>query len=176
MQLSLKSFPSTSTTPPIIRISGRTHPITQVFLEDLIAEKIITKASSEKSRDDPVKIVPDVLVYLMEISPAGTRSTCWLAVQASASQVSRMNFAPALPPRLPRAAKDLCKSSTDVRKVIHSTNIAETSITVEDMTYVVDTSLHREQRFKPSTGVTLLSMFPTFQASVQQQAGRAGHV
>ncbi|KAH7938681.1 hypothetical protein HPB51_028802 [Rhipicephalus microplus] len=97
---------------PIIRISGRTHPITQVFLEDLIAEKIITKASLEKSRDDPVKIVPDVLVYLMEISPAGTRLTCRLAVQASASQVSRMDFAPPLPSRLPRAAKDLCKSST----------------------------------------------------------------
>ncbi|KAL3220739.1 hypothetical protein MRX96_005181 [Rhipicephalus microplus] len=88
------------------------HPINQVFLEDLLAGKIITKASSEKSRNNPVKIVPDVLVYLMEISPAGTRSMCTLAKQASAGQVSRMNFTPALPSRLPRAVKDLCKSST----------------------------------------------------------------
>ncbi|KAH7987046.1 hypothetical protein HPB51_026571 [Rhipicephalus microplus] len=64
----------------------------------------------------------------------------------------------------------------DVCRVMRSTNIAETSITVEDMTYVVDTGLHREQRFNPPMGLSLLCMFPTFQANVQQRAGHAGRV
>ncbi|XP_049519718.1 uncharacterized protein LOC125944032 [Dermacentor silvarum] len=66
--------------------------------------------------------------------------------------------------------------SPDVRKVILYTNLAETSITVVDVVYVVDTGLHREQRINPSTGVSLLGTFPTSTASVQQRGGRAGRV
>ncbi|XP_049517222.1 uncharacterized protein LOC125942971 [Dermacentor silvarum] len=56
----------------------------------------------------------------------------------------------------------------DVRKVILSTNLAETSVTVDDVVYVVGTGLHRDQ--------CLLGTFPTSMASVQQRAGRAGRV
>ncbi|KAH7981339.1 hypothetical protein HPB49_023231 [Dermacentor silvarum] len=56
----------------------------------------------------------------------------------------------------------------DVRKVILSTNLAETSVTVDDVVYVVGTGLHRDQ--------CLLGTFPTLMASVQQRAGRAGRV
>ncbi|KAH7977860.1 hypothetical protein HPB49_003787 [Dermacentor silvarum] len=64
----------------------------------------------------------------------------------------------------------------NVREVILYTNLAETSITVVDVVYVVDTGLHREQRINPSTGVSLLGTFPTSTASVQQRGGRAGRV
>ncbi|XP_037562362.1 uncharacterized protein LOC119441807 [Dermacentor silvarum] len=64
----------------------------------------------------------------------------------------------------------------DVRKVILSTSLAESTINVDDVVYVVDTGHHRDQRFNPSAGVSLLGTFPTSTASVQQGAGRVGRV
>lgn len=172
---------------PVIQIPGRTHPVTQFFLEDLIAENIITKAALEKCRDDSIKIVPDVLAYLMEMKPPGA-ILCFLPGWNEINKV-RTELCKRAPPKfhewiLPlhsrlqyqEQQKIFANPPSDVRKVILSTNIAETSITVEDVTYVVDTGLHREQRFNPSTGVCLLGTFPTSQASVRQRAGRAGRV
>ncbi|XP_037562211.2 ATP-dependent RNA helicase DHX30 [Dermacentor silvarum] len=64
----------------------------------------------------------------------------------------------------------------DVRKVILSTSLAETSINVDDVVYVVDSGVRREQRINPSTGVSLLGTLPTSKATVDQRAGRAGCV
>ncbi|XP_037271570.2 ATP-dependent DNA/RNA helicase DHX36 isoform X1 [Rhipicephalus microplus] len=172
---------------PIIRIPGRTHPVNQFFLEDIIAENIVTKAALEKSRDDPIKIVPDVLTYLMEMKPPGA-ILCFLPgwneinnVRAELCRRAPARFHEWILPLHSRLhyqeqQKIFASPPPDVRKVILSTNIAETSITVEDVTYVVDTGLHREQRFNPSTGVSLLGTFPTSRASVRQRAGRAGRV
>uniref|UniRef100_A0A131YYR2 ATP-dependent RNA helicase DHX30 n=1 Tax=Rhipicephalus appendiculatus TaxID=34631 RepID=A0A131YYR2_RHIAP len=172
---------------PVIRIPGRTHPVTQFFLEDLIAQNIVTKAAFEKCRDDSVKIVPDVLSYLMEMKPPGA-ILCFLPGWNEINKV-RAELCKRAPPKfhewiLPlhsrlhyhEQQKIFGTPPSDVRKVILSTNLAETSITVEDVTYVVDTGLHREQRFNPSTGVSVLGTFPTSQASVHQRAGRAGRV
>lgn len=60
------------------------------------------------------------------------------------------------------------------RKVVLSTDIAETSLTVEGVRVVVDSGLARSPRFDPRTGMTRLKTIPISRASADQRAGRAG--
>jgi ATP-dependent helicase HrpB len=59
-------------------------------------------------------------------------------------------------------------------KVVLSTDIAETSLTVEGVRVVVDSGLARSPRFDPRTGMTRLKTIPISKASADQRAGRAG--
>jgi len=60
------------------------------------------------------------------------------------------------------------------RKVMLSTDLAETSLTVEGVSVVVDAGLSRRPRFDPATGLTRLHTGPASAASATQRAGRAG--
>ncbi|KAK4883969.1 hypothetical protein RN001_000240 [Aquatica leii] len=61
-----------------------------------------------------------------------------------------------------------------VRKIILSTNIAETSVTIDDVVYVVDTGIHKEQRFDVEKGVMCIDNHWISKASATQRKGRAG--
>ncbi|KAK4689933.1 ATP-dependent RNA helicase DDX35, partial [Tremellales sp. Uapishka_1] len=62
----------------------------------------------------------------------------------------------------------------DTRKVIFSTNIAEASVTIEGIKYVVDCGFVKIKTFNPKTCMDVLSVVPTSLASANQRAGRAG--
>ena len=62
------------------------------------------------------------------------------------------------------------------RKVILATNIAETSITVPGIRYVIDSGLAKELVFNPATGTESLQATPISRAAAEQRAGRAGRV
>lgn len=59
-------------------------------------------------------------------------------------------------------------------KIVLSTNIAESSVTVNDVTHVVDCGLVKEMRFEPSSGISSLRVCHASVASMQQRKGRAG--
>lgn len=60
------------------------------------------------------------------------------------------------------------------RKVVLATSIAETSLTIEGTTIVIDSGLKRAPRFDPRTGMSKLETLRVSQASAEQRAGRAG--
>ncbi len=60
------------------------------------------------------------------------------------------------------------------RRVVLATNVAETSVTVEGITAVVDTGLARMQTFDPSVGMDRLELVPIARDAADQRAGRAG--
>ncbi|KAJ4963552.1 hypothetical protein NE237_023491 [Protea cynaroides] len=60
------------------------------------------------------------------------------------------------------------------RKVIFATNLAETSLTIPGVKYVVDSGMVKESRFEPSTGMNVLKVCRASQSSADQRAGRAG--
>jgi pre-mRNA-splicing factor ATP-dependent RNA helicase DHX16 len=60
--------------------------------------------------------------------------------------------------------------------VILATNIAETSLTVPGIRYVIDSGLAKENVFNPATGTESLQATPISRASAEQRAGRAGRV
>ena len=62
------------------------------------------------------------------------------------------------------------------RKIVLSTNVAESSLTIEGIGFVVDSGYKRQASFNPKTGVTRLSLKRISQASATQRAGRAGRL
>lgn len=77
---------------------------------------------------------------------------------------------------LPPDAQDRAIRRGPRRKVILSTNVAETSLTIEGVVAVVDSGLARIARCSPWTGLTSLDTLPISRASAAQRAGRAGRV
>jgi ATP-dependent helicase HrpB len=70
----------------------------------------------------------------------------------------------------------LAPSPAGRRRVVLSTDIAETSLTVDGVSVVVDAGEARVPRYDPRTGMTRLTTIPTSRASADQRAGRAGRL
>jgi ATP-dependent helicase HrpB len=70
--------------------------------------------------------------------------------------------------------QDRVLSPCDRRKIVLSTNVAETSVTIEGVTAVVDTGLARQMNFDADVGLDRLELTPISKASTDQRAGRAG--
>ena len=66
--------------------------------------------------------------------------------------------------------------SNAVSRIILSTNIAETSLTIEGITTVIDTGYARQNKYNPETGLNKLEMVRISKASAKQRAGRAGRL
>ncbi|KAF9075987.1 pre-mRNA splicing factor [Rhodocollybia butyracea] len=62
------------------------------------------------------------------------------------------------------------------RKVVLATNIAETSITIDGVVFVIDPGFVKQNSYNPRTGMSSLVVVPCSRASVNQRAGRAGRV
>ncbi len=79
---------------------------------------------------------------------------------------------------LPGAAQDaaLAPSAAGLRRVVLATNVAETSLTIEGVTAVVDSGLARTLRFDPRSGLDRLVLGRIPRASAEQRAGRAGRL
>jgi ATP-dependent helicase HrpB len=77
---------------------------------------------------------------------------------------------------LPLEAQDRALRPADRRKVIFSTNVAETSVTIEGVAAVVDSGLARVARHDPWSGRTVLEVAKISRSSATQRAGRAGRL
>ncbi|KAG2687764.1 hypothetical protein I3760_09G066000 [Carya illinoinensis] len=79
---------------------------------------------------------------------------------------------------LPRAEQELIFSPTPrgKRKVVISTNIAETSLTLEGIVYLVDSGFSKQKFYNPISDIENLVVAPISKASARQRAGRAGRV
>jgi ATP-dependent helicase HrpB len=75
---------------------------------------------------------------------------------------------------LPPDAQDRAVARYDTRKIIVSTNVAETSLTIDGVTAVVDSGLARMARYDPHSGINTLLIEKISAASADQRAGRAG--
>jgi ATP-dependent helicase HrpB len=79
---------------------------------------------------------------------------------------------------LPQPAQDaaLLPAPPGTRKIVLATSIAETSLTIEGISIVVDGGLMRVPRFEPRSGMTRLETVKVSQASADQRRGRAGRL
>lgn len=71
-------------------------------------------------------------------------------------------------------AKIFQKADGDLRKCVVATNIAETSLTVDGIMYVVDSGYCKLKVFNPRIGMDALQIYPISQANANQRMGRAG--
>ncbi len=112
----------------------------------------------------------DVLVFL-----SGEREIRDTADVLRALQLPNTEVLP-LYARLPTAEQQRIFAAHPGRRIVLSTNIAETSLTVPGIRYVIDTGLARIVRYSARTKVQRLPIEAISQASAQQRAGRCGRV
>ncbi|MCA1816526.1 MAG: DEAD/DEAH box helicase [Acidobacteria bacterium] len=111
----------------------------------------------------------DVLVFL----PGAAEIRRAQEACAALAEANDLTIAP-LHGELPAEAQDAAVRPSPGRKIILSTNVAETSVTIEGVAAVVDSGLARVARHSPWSGLPKLEVARVSRASAAQRAGRAG--
>ena len=160
---------------PVFTISGRTYPVEIRYraLEDVDEEddRTLMDAIADAADELEGEGRGDILVFL-----PGEREI------REAAEVLRKRHRPGQVEILPLyarlSAQDQEKifKSSGPRRIVLATNVAETSITVPGIRYVIDTGLARIKRYSYRNKVEQLLVEPVSQASANQRAGRCGRV
>lgn len=167
---------------PVVEVSGRTFPV-EVRYRPLLelpeaddegepVQRDQTEAILDAVRELSAEGPGDVLVFL-----PGEREIRDTADAFEALRTDRLEIVP-LYSRLSAADQHKVFSShpSTVRRVVLATNVAETSLTVPGIRYVVDTGVARISRYSVRTKVQRLPIEPISQASANQRSGRCGRV
>ena len=156
---------------PLVQSDGRMHPVDVRWLprsRDERLENAVASAVSTALRDDE----GDILVFLPGVGEIN-RAADLLRAQLP-THVSVHRLAGALPLQEQDAA--LAPSDPGHRRVVLSTDIAETSLTVDGVHIVIDAGLARVPRLDVRTGLTEIVTVTSSKASADQRSGRAGRV
>jgi ATP-dependent helicase HrpB len=168
--LDAKSVASMMNEAPIIESEGIRYPIETHYLSkptkesiDVTVSRTVLQALNEHTGD--------IIVFLPGIGEIRRVSSKLRAMNLG----EHVRITP-LHSSLTQEEQDLAisPSSPGIRKVVLSSAIAETSITVEGVHIVIDSGWMRVPRFSPRTGLTGLETVLVSQASADQRRGRAG--
>jgi ATP-dependent helicase HrpA len=156
---------------PIVEVSGRTYPVEvryRPILADGEADQVggICAAVTELSALGD----GDILVFC-----SGEREIRDAAEAINAMELRRTEVLP-LYARLSAAEQHRVFAPHTGRRIVLATNVAETSLTVPGIRYVVDPGTARISRYSARTKVQRLPIEPISQASANQRAGRCGRV
>jgi ATP-dependent helicase HrpA len=161
---------------PIIEVSGRTYPV-EVRYRPLV--------DPDKPKDEPRDQTEAVCEAVMELEDEGPGDILvFLSGEreirdtADALNDLRLRDTEVLPlyARLSIAEQHRVFQPHAGRRVVLATNVAETSLTVPGVRYVVDAGTARISRYSSRTKVQRLPIEPISQASAHQRAGRCGRV
>jgi len=150
---------------PVISGQGRCFPVTTNYLARPSSDYLVprtVKAIHRALREQD----GDILVFL---PGAGE-------IKAVQQRVSGDFLCLPLYGNLPQQSQDRVFAPTEKRRLILATPIAETSLTIEGVTVVIDSGLMKIPSFSPATGLTTLHTVATSKASAEQRAGRAGRL
>uniref|UniRef100_A0A383W704 RNA helicase n=1 Tax=Tetradesmus obliquus TaxID=3088 RepID=A0A383W704_TETOB len=168
-----------SRTPAVVSIPGRVYPVQVHYLLDNCSDYV--QAAVQTVVDIHREDVPgDVLVFLtgQEEVESAVRMLDEEARRLARSRLQYKLMAAPMYAGLPGAQQRLAlePAARGVRKVVVATNIAETSLTIEGIVYVVDCCFVKQRAYNPIVGLESLLVAPTSKASCMQRAGRAGRV
>ena len=167
---------------PIISVSGRTFPVEVIYQDpvDYIADESdddqlltsVLRAMRTLENFEREQRLPtgDVLIFL-----SGERDIRDLAMSLRKQELRHTEILP-LYARLTQNEQQKIFASHVGRRIVLSTNVAETSLTVPGIRYVIDTGLARISRYSIQSKVQRLPIEPISQASANQRAGRCGRV
>jgi len=171
-------FFSSNGPAPIITVSGRTFPVEQLYkpfqespefdINHAIAESIdeLWRRPSESG---------DILIFLpgeREIREAADHLRRYFNLQPLLRGVEVLP----LYARLSQTEQDRIFDSHSNRRIVLATNVAETSLTVPGIRFVIDTGLARIKRYNFRSKVEQLIVEPVSQSSANQRTGRCGRV
>jgi pre-mRNA-splicing factor ATP-dependent RNA helicase DHX15/PRP43 len=169
---------------PLLAVPGRTHPVeiyyTPEFQRDYMDAAIRTVLQIHATEEEG-----DILLFLTgedEIEDACSKISLEsdkLIREQGCGPVKVYPLYGSLPPYQQQrifepAPEPFKQGGRPGRKVIISTNIAETSLTIDGVVYVVDPGFSKQKVYNPRIRVESLLVSPISKASAQQRAGRAG--
>ncbi|XP_035526206.1 ATP-dependent RNA helicase DHX30 [Morone saxatilis] len=181
---------------PVVEVPGFMYPVRDRYLEDVLKElgrllPVQQTAESERkgrTRDiaTDVDLVADVIEHIDRHGQPGA-VLCflpgWQEIRAVTEKLmKRPHFSSGSQMILPLHSSLSVQDQQAVfqhpqvgqRKIVLTTNIAETSITIDDIVHVVDTGTHKEQNYDPLTKVSCLDTVWISHSNVTQRKGRAG--
>ncbi|KAG1326825.1 pre-mRNA-splicing factor ATP-dependent RNA helicase DEAH7 [Cocos nucifera] len=164
---------------PIFHIPGRTFPVNILYSKTPCEDYV--EAAVKQAMTIHITSAPgDILIFMT--GQDEIEATCYALAErmeqltASTSRaVPKLLILPIysqLPADL--QAKIFQKAEDGARKCIVATNIAETSLTVDGIFYVIDTGYGKMKVYNPRMGMDALQVFPVSRAAADQRAGRAG--
>ncbi|XP_033896885.2 pre-mRNA-splicing factor ATP-dependent RNA helicase PRP16-like [Acipenser ruthenus] len=159
---------------PIFHIPGRTFPVDILFSKT--PQEDYVEASVKQALQVHLSGMPgDILIFMPgqeDIEVTSDQIVERLEDLESAPQLAVLPIYSQLPSDL--QAKIFQKAPDGVRKCIVATNIAETSLTVDGIMFVIDSGYCKLKVFNPRIGMDALQVYPISQANANQRSGRAG--
>lgn len=171
--------------PPIIEVSGRTYPV-EIRYRPLEGDELYLDDEEVAEDRDPTDAILDAIKELSKEAPgdiliffSGEREIrdAKDAIEAMVLKSPRLNYE-VLPlyARLSLAEQHRVFSPGTRPRIVLATNVAETSLTVPGIKYVIDTGTARISRYSARTKVQRLPIERISQASANQRSGRCGRV
>lgn len=163
---------------PIFKIPGRKYEVSMYYTKAPEANFIDAAATTVIQIHKTQPLPGDILVFMpgqleieecMEILAERTK-----AAGKGLAELKVLPIFSALPSD--QQAKIFEPTPEGVRKCVLATNIAETSITIDNIVYVVDPGLVKQNSYNARTGLEMLTTVPCSRAACNQRAGRAGRV
>ncbi len=151
--------------------AGRTFSVEMEYLERSIRadEFPVWESAANELENLTPRTEGDVLIFM-----PGAYEISRTISAVRASSVGKYFIVLPLHGELPANEQDAAVARYDQRKVIVSTNVAETSLTIDGVRVVIDSGLARIARFDPHRGINTLLIERISRASAEQRAGRAG--
>lgn len=154
---------------PVISSGGSRFPVEERYPESKHGTRL-TERVAGAVRTALSEASGDILVFL---PGAGEIGDCHEKLLANAGGRKDFSLHP-LYGDLSFEEQERAILPSDRRRIVLATNIAETSLTIQGISIVVDTGLERSLRYDPSTGMNRLVTVTISQASAEQRKGRAG--
>ncbi|MWQ72096.1 ATP-dependent RNA helicase HrpA, partial [Glaesserella parasuis] len=156
---------------PIIEVSGRTYPV-EVRYRPIVEEDDQDQLQGILNAVDELQAEGrgDILIFMN-----GERE---IRDTAEALQKQELRHTEILPlyARLSAAEQQRIFNPSNLNRIILATNVAETSLTIPNIKYVIDTGTARISRYSYRTKVQRLPIEPISQASANQRKGRCGRI
>nr|SZF06470.1 pre-mRNA-splicing factor ATP-dependent RNA helicase PRP16-like [Psoroptes ovis] len=164
---------------PVFTIPGRTYPV-ELYFSKSPCEDYVDAACKQTIQIHLGGLEGDILVFMpgqedIEVTCEVIRERLKTLQETSKQEIAELAILPIysqLPSDL--QAKIFRKADKGIRKVIVATNIAETSLTVDGIMFVVDSGYCKLKVYNPRIGMDALQIYPVSQANANQRSGRAG--
>lgn len=170
---------------PIIEVSGRLYPVDIRYrpILDQQQSDTVEKSDAKNNERDMYEAIVDAVAELCQLSTygdvlvflPGEREIREAAQMLRANHPAHTEILP-LFARLSIAEQEKIFRSGGGRRIVLATNVAETSLTVPGIRYVVDSGLARVKRYSYRNKVEQLQVEPIAQSSANQRAGRCGRI
>ena len=173
--LEVEKFAQAFSNPPVFQVSGRMYPVEVMYFEADAQRR-------KKEEPDYLDLAVEAVDFLKKEKPPGDVLVFMPTEQDILETCQRLQGKhypdSVVLPLFARMPAHQQRQIYTIKqgKIVVATNVAETSLTIPGIRYVVDTGLARISQYQSASGIHSLPITPISQASAEQRKGRCGRV